>query len=88
MSRSSPYDLINEASFSNPYHVFQGSYPNGDPAELAAWRKWLSEKYGANLDTLASAWRVTPDRLASPYGLANFNAVPLPGTKDLAASMG
>ena len=73
------YDLINEPSFSNPYHVFQGSYPNGDPAETAAWRKWLSEKYDGKLDALASAWRVTPDRLAS------FDAVPLPAPKDLAA---
>ena len=51
------YDLINEPSFSNPYHVFQGSYPNGDPAEQAAWHKWLSQKYEGNLDALASAWR-------------------------------
>ncbi len=76
------YDLINEPSFSNPYHVFQGSYPNGDPAELAAWRKWLSQKYDGKLDALASAWRVTPDRLGG------FDAVPLPRPQDLAAGSG
>jgi hypothetical protein len=76
------YDLINEPSFSNPYHIFTGSYPNGDPAELAAWRKWLSQKYSGNFDALASAWRVTPDRLSS------FDAVPLPKPKDLSAATG
>jgi hypothetical protein len=73
------YDLINEPSFSNPYHVFNASYPNGDPVETAAWRKWLSQKYGGKLDALASAWRVTPDQLSS------FDAVPLPAPKDVAA---
>jgi hypothetical protein len=73
------YDLINEPSVSNPYHVFQGSYPNGDPAELAAWRKWLSRKYDGKLEALASAWRVTPDRYSS------FDAVPLPRPQDLTA---
>ncbi|MFZ0305759.1 MAG: beta-galactosidase [Terracidiphilus sp.] len=82
------YDLINEPSFSNPYHVFQGSYPNGDPAELAAWHKWLSRKYDGKLDALASAWRVTPDRLSSPDKLSNFDAVPLPRPQDLAAASG
>ncbi|MGP8251324.1 MAG: beta-galactosidase [Terracidiphilus sp.] len=71
------YDLINEPSFSNPYHVFQGSYPNGDPDETVAWHKWLSQKYDGNLDALASAWRVPPDRLSS------FDAVPLPRPQDL-----
>jgi hypothetical protein len=82
------YDLINEPSFSNPYHIFTGNYPNGDPAELAAWRKWLSQKYGGKLDALASAWRVTPDKLSSPDGVSNFDAVPLPKPKDLAAGSG
>jgi hypothetical protein len=76
------YDLINEPSFSNPYHVFQGSYPNGDPAETAAWRKWLSQKYNGKLDALASAWRVTPERLSS------FDTVPLPRPQDLSAGSG
>ena len=73
------YDLINEPSFSNPYHVFNANYPNGDPAETAAWRKWLSQKYSGKLEALASAWRVTPDKLGS------FDAIPLPAPKDLAA---
>jgi hypothetical protein len=79
------YDLINEPSVSNPYHVFQGSYPNGDAAELAAWRKWLSQKYDGKLEALASAWSVTPDRLSSPDSLSSFDAVPLPRPQDLAA---
>ncbi len=76
------YDLINEPSFSNPYHVFTGNYPNGDPAETADWRKWLSQRYDGKLDTLASAWRVTPQKLGS------FDAVPLPRPQDLAAATG
>ncbi len=76
------YDLINEPSFSNPYHVFKGSYPNGDTAETAAWRKWLSQRYDGKLDALASAWRVTPDKLSS------FEAVPLPKAQDLSAGGG
>jgi hypothetical protein len=79
------YDLINEPSVSNPYHVFQGSYPNGDTAETAAWRKWLSQKYDGKLDALANAWRVTPDKLSSPDSPSSFDAVPLPKAQDLAA---
>ncbi|MGD0911025.1 MAG: hypothetical protein ABR928_03975 [Terracidiphilus sp.] len=82
------YDLINEPSFSNPYHVFAANYPNGDAAETAAWRKWLSEKYDGKLDALASAWRITPDKLSSPDGPSSFDAVPLPRPQDLAAGGG
>jgi hypothetical protein len=82
------YDLINEPSFSNPYHVFQGSYPNGDAAETAAWRKWLSQKYDGKLDALASAWRVTPDRLSSTDSPSSFDAIPLPKPRDLSVGSG
>jgi hypothetical protein len=70
------WDLINEPSFSNPRQIFKGNYPNGDPAEIAAWHKWLSQKYG-NLSVLGEAWRVPAEDLAS------FDSVPLPSTADL-----
>ena len=74
------WDLINEPSFSNPHHIFRGNYPNGDPAEIAAWRKWLLQKYNGNLAALAAAWRVPPSQLGS------FQAVPLPTSADLIAA--
>jgi len=70
------WDLINEPSFSNPRHIFSGNYPNGDPAELAAWHTWLKEHY-ADVAALADAWSVTPEELGS------FDTVPLPGIGDL-----
>jgi hypothetical protein len=72
------WDLINEPSFSNPRHIFRGNYPNGDPSEIGAWRKWLRRKYDGNLAALASAWRATPEQLGS------FDTVPLPTPADLA----
>jgi hypothetical protein len=71
------YDLINEPSFSNPRHIFKGNYPNGDPTEVAAWRKWLRQKYNGNLLELADAWSVTPEQLGS------FESVPLPSINDI-----
>jgi len=71
------YDLINEPSFSNPRHVFKGNYPNGDPTEIAAWRKWLQQKYNGNLAKLADAWSVIPEQLGS------FESVPLPSINDI-----
>jgi hypothetical protein len=73
------WDLINEPSFSNPDRLWKGNTPNGDPAELAAWRKWLAGKYG-NLGALASAWAVTPAELQS------FEAIPLPARTELVFS--
>jgi hypothetical protein len=70
------WDLINEPSFSNSRQIFHGNYPNGDPTEMAAWHKWLSQKYG-NLSALGDAWRVPAEDLAS------FDSVPLPSTGDL-----
>ncbi|MFZ0689917.1 MAG: beta-galactosidase [Acidobacteriaceae bacterium] len=70
------YDLINEPSFSNPRIVFHGNVPNGDPAELAAWHRWLREKY-VHLDALTSAWRITPNQWST------FDSVPLPEPSDL-----
>jgi hypothetical protein len=70
------WDLINEPSFSNPRQIFSGNYPNADSTEIAAWHKWLSEKYG-NLSALGDAWRVPVADLGS------FDAVPLPSIGDL-----
>jgi hypothetical protein len=70
------WDLINEPSFSNPRQVFHGNRPNGDPTEVAAWHKWLAQKY-VQLGALADAWRVTPE------SLSNFDAIPLPAVADL-----
>jgi len=70
------WDLINEPSFSNPRQIFQGNSPNGDVTELAAWHSWLAKRY-ATIDTLADAWSVTPEQLAS------FTSVPLPAAADL-----
>jgi hypothetical protein len=70
------WDLINEPSFSNPRHIFSGNYPNGDPAEVAAWHEWLKAHY-ASVAALADAWSVTPEELGS------FDSVPLPAIGDL-----
>jgi hypothetical protein len=71
------WDLINEPSFSNPRVIFKGNYPNGDPSETAAWRRWLRKKYDDKLASLADAWSVPPEQLGS------FDAVPLPSIADL-----
>ncbi|MGB7759603.1 MAG: beta-galactosidase, partial [Bryobacteraceae bacterium] len=71
------WDLINEPSFSNPDRLWKGNTPNGDPVELAAWRKWLARKYGS-VAALAAAWAITPEHLRS------FDAVPLPAQDELA----
>ena len=70
------WDLINEPSFSNPRRIFMGNTPNGDATEIAAWRKWLREKYG-DIAALASAWGVPPERLKT------FDDVNLPDVADL-----
>jgi hypothetical protein len=70
------YDLINEPSFSNPRNIFHGNIPNGDPAEMSAWHKWLKQRYNT-LPALADAWRVTPEELGS------FDTIPLPRAADI-----
>ena len=70
------WDLINEPSFSNPKNIFHGNIPNGDPDEVAAWRKWLQKRYGS-LAALGSAWSVPPQELKS------FDSIPLPSETDL-----
>jgi hypothetical protein len=73
------WDLINEPSFSNPRQIFHGNVPDGDPSEIAAWRRWLRTKY-ASMKELASAWSVTPENLGG------FENVPLPSDADLSFS--
>src|SRR5271157_4358427 len=65
------WDLINEPSFSNPGRLWRGNTPNNDATEIAAWHKWLQNKYH-DTAALAAAWMVTPDELGS------FDQVPLP----------
>ena len=70
------YDLINEPSFSNPRVIFHGNVPNGDAAELGAWRGWLRKHYGS-IEALADAWQVQPEQLHS------WDAIALPKASDL-----
>lgn len=70
------WDLINEPSFSNPKRPWKGNSPNGDPTELAAWQKWLEQRY-ETIVHLAQAWNAAPNELGS------FNRVPLPNFADL-----
>jgi len=50
------WDLINEPSISQ--HLWK-TRPNGDPIELAAWNKWLTERY-PDRPKLAALWNVSP----------------------------
>jgi hypothetical protein len=70
------WDLINEPSFSNPQQIFKGNVPNGDVAEMSAWRGWLRDKY-KELSVLAGAWGETPGQLG------DFDTIPLPSVADL-----
>ena len=73
------FDLINEPSFSNPKRLWKGNSPNGDPAELAAWQRWLATRY-KNIDMLARAWRTPAAELGT------FDRIPLPDIADLEAA--
>ncbi|MDE3135235.1 MAG: hypothetical protein KGL59_01560 [Acidobacteriota bacterium] len=55
--RDVPYlmwDLINEPSFSNPRELWM-TRPDGGPAEVAAWNRWLAKRYSSR-EALAAAW--------------------------------
>jgi hypothetical protein len=55
--RNVPYvmwDLVNEPSFSDPRELW-ATRPDGDPAELAAWNRWLAKRYPTR-EALAAAW--------------------------------
>jgi len=70
------WDLINEPSFSNPSRVWKGNSPNNDATEIAAWHKWLQNKYH-DTSTLAAAWLITPEEIGS------LDQVPLPTFDDM-----
>lgn len=75
------WDLINEPSFSNPEKHFAGNTPNGDPSEVAAWTRWLEQRYKTTA-RLADAWGVTPEEIR------DFSGVALPDAADLSARRG
>jgi hypothetical protein len=57
--------LINEPSFSQ--HLWR-TRPNGDSFELAAWNKWLSNRY-RDRAKLAALWNVSPGSVAGMISL-------------------
>lgn len=58
------WDLINEPSFGDPHKIFaERAVPNYDRFELAAFRRWLAQRY--TLSELQVRWRQTPADLAS-----------------------
>ena len=59
------WDLINEPSISQ--HLWK-TRPNGDPIELAAWNKWLTERY-PDRAKLAALWNVSPGSVAGTISL-------------------
>ena len=68
------WDLINEPSFSNPRRLWRTA-PNGDPTEVAAWNRWLEQRYGS-IEKLADAWSAPADQL-------RLGSVPLPSDEQL-----
>jgi hypothetical protein len=59
------WDLINEPSFSQHLWTMR---PNGDPIELAAWNKWLSDHY-SDRTKLAALWNVPPGSVSGTVAL-------------------
>lgn len=56
------WDLINEPSFGDPRKIFsQRAQPNYDRFEVAAFRKWLQQRY--TLEELQLRWRFTPNEM-------------------------
>lgn len=70
------FDLINEPSFDNPKRLWKGNSPNGDPNELADWRRWLEKRY-ETIEKLAKAWHVSNSEIGA------FDRVSLPNFSDL-----
>ncbi len=50
------WDLINEPSYS-PATALWTNQPVGDPQEAQAWRAFVSERHGDDLDALRGLWR-------------------------------
>lgn len=59
------WDLINEPSFSQHLWTMR---PNGDPIELAAWNRWLSERYPDRAQ-LAALWNCPPGEVSGTIAL-------------------
>jgi len=59
------WDLINEPSFSQRLWTMR---PNGDPIELAAWNRWLNERY-PDRAALAALWNVAPGAVSGAISL-------------------
>ncbi len=59
------WDLINEPSFSEHLWTMR---PNGDAIELAAWNRWLNNRY-PDRAKLAALWNVTPESVAGTISL-------------------
>lgn len=59
------WDLINEPSFSQHLWTMR---PNGDSIELAAWNRWLSDRY-PDRSKLAALWNVPLDSVAGTISL-------------------
>ena len=59
------WDLINEPSFSQHLWTMR---PNGDRIEIAAWNRWLGERY-PDRAKLAALWNVTPESVAGTISL-------------------
>jgi hypothetical protein len=59
------WDLINEPSFSQHLWTMR---PNGDPIELAAWNKWISQRY-PDRAKLAALWNVPPGSASGAIAL-------------------
>jgi hypothetical protein len=69
------WDLINEPSFSAASQLWR-TRPNGDASENAAWKQWLSTRYGAGDEDYRAAalraWGAAPDEGTSLPSLDDF----------------
>lgn len=71
------WDLINEPSFCSPKHLWS-CRPNYDQHEMAAWQKWLKQRYQDTSDDeriaeLQEVYRATADELATLPSLEDFS---------------
>jgi hypothetical protein len=59
------WDLINEPSFSTHLWTMR---PNGDPAEIEGWNRWLTARY-PDRAKLAALWNLPPESMAGTITL-------------------